>query len=621
MEPPRESDPETSAAASAGPDTPTVRATPAEIAAGGAGAPLPSHVGRHRVRARLGAGGFGDVLLAHDPVLDREVAVKVLHAGSEADRDRVERFLREARAAARLEHPNVVHVHEVGWDQGRPFIVMELVRGRDLSKAAASGGIGPRRAAELLRDVARAVEAAHALGIVHRDIKPSNILLGADGRPRLTDFGLARDLRAAGNTERGIVVGTPAYLAPEQIEEPGGAADDTVADALTPRVGDSPAGAAAAGGAAAGAGPKDPAPRAGPRADIYALGAVLYELVAGRPPFKGSTTARLLRAVLLEPPARPRTLRPDVPEALEAIALRCLEKEPERRYPSAAALALDLERFLADAPVEAAGPEAAASAGRRRLRASALAVALGAALGGLAILVYASGPPPAPPAAAVAAPAPAGGLEIGLEVVPVLVPAAGFDPARIRTGVAHDGPVREGDGIRFEVALDRPAHVYLFNIDGAGRAYCLFPAAYADFYRVLVERGRLARPPLANPLPAGRVALPTPVPTVGPDAWFRFDATPGVERYLLFAAPEAVPDLEALARATAPDAAPEASLGAASRLVEKAETFRGSYRIEVGTAPAEVRLPETPDRLLSGLAARLRGRGAVVWEHAVRHDP
>jgi tetratricopeptide (TPR) repeat protein/predicted Ser/Thr protein kinase len=274
------------------------------------------HIPGHEVRELLGRGGMGVVYKAWHRRLQRPVAVKMLLAGAYAKPQELERFLREAETVAGLQHANIVQVHEAGDVDGRPYFTMEFVEGGSLAQKLAGTPQPARQAAALVASVAEAVHAAHQRGIVHRDLKPGNILLTADGTPKLTDFGLARHLEGtAGLTQSGVPVGTPSYMAPEQAE-----------------------------GKARGV---------GPAADTYALGAILYELLTGRPPFWAETAAASLQHVLTEDPVPPSRLNPQVPRDLETICLKCLHKEPERRYASAAALAEDLRRFLADEPIRA----------------------------------------------------------------------------------------------------------------------------------------------------------------------------------------------------------------------------------------------------------------------------
>ncbi len=265
----------------------------------------------------LGKGGMGIVHRAFDPRLERHVAVKVLSAADRTNPEMIARFWREARTAGSLRHPGIVGVHEVGASDGVPFVVMELVEGTSLSDhlPALSGRPASERAA-LLRDAARAVAHAHAHGIVHRDIKPSNIMIDTTGRPRVLDFGLARRIDEPTTlTATGQMVGTPGYMAPEQIDRAMG--------------------------------------EVGPPSDVFAFGAILYELLTGTRAFESDSTAGLIHQVLFADPKRPVERNPSTPRDLETICLRCLDKEPKRRYRDAGALADDLDRWLAGEPIEA----------------------------------------------------------------------------------------------------------------------------------------------------------------------------------------------------------------------------------------------------------------------------
>jgi eukaryotic-like serine/threonine-protein kinase len=276
---------------------------------------LPEFPG-YEVQALLGQGGMGAVFRARQPRLNRLVALKVMLSGVYAGRDERGRFQREAEAVAGLQHPNVVQIYDVGESSGRPYFTMELLEGGSLARHLAGIPQPSRQAAELLATLAGAVQFAHQGGIVHRDLKPSNVLLAADGTPKLSDFGLARRLDGgAGLTRSGLVLGTPSYMAPEQ------ARGDTQA--------------------------------VGPAVDIYALGAILYELLTGRPPFRSETAAETVRQVIDQDPAPPSRLNAKVPRDLETICLKCLDKVPGRRYASAAAFADDLLHFRRGEPISA----------------------------------------------------------------------------------------------------------------------------------------------------------------------------------------------------------------------------------------------------------------------------
>jgi WD40 repeat protein len=268
------------------------------------------------VEGILGHGGMGIVYRAVDLRLNRPVALKMVLGGSFALPAQRQRFLREAESIAAISHPNIVQVHNAGETDGRPWFTMELVAGGSLSQKINGTPQPVRRSAELVASIARAIAVAHARGIVHRDLKPGNILMSADGTPKVTDFGLARWTdQGAGTTLTGSPLGTPSYMAPEQAR---GASGDI-----------------------------------GAATDVYALGAVLYELLTGRAPFKAESSTATIQQVLTIEPAPPARLNPRVPRDLETICLKCLNKERSRRYTTAAELADDLERFLRYEPIRA----------------------------------------------------------------------------------------------------------------------------------------------------------------------------------------------------------------------------------------------------------------------------
>jgi WD40 repeat protein len=272
-------------------------------------------VGRFRIRTRLGAGSFGVVYLAYDPQLDRDVALKMPLPGTLDDPQRVERFLREARAAAQLRHPHIVPVYEAGGQPPDCYIASQFIPGRPLAAALAEGPLDCGQAARVVRELAEALAYAHGLGIVHRDVKPANVMLDGQGRAHLMDFGLAHR-RDSGDklTQEGALLGTPAYMAPEQVA--------------------------------------GPAPSAAPAGDQYSLGVVLYELLCGQTPFDGPPEVVLFNAVHTEPPP-PRRVKPQVPRDLETVCLKALAKEPARRYADCQALADDLRRWLEGEPIRA----------------------------------------------------------------------------------------------------------------------------------------------------------------------------------------------------------------------------------------------------------------------------
>jgi hypothetical protein len=266
----------------------------------------------YEVLGIVGKGGFGRVHRARQVGLNRVVALKVILLGEHADAAERQRFRREAEVIARLQHPHIVQVYEVGEHAGRPFFAMEYCPGGSLAEQLARSPLEPAPAAALVERLASAMHAAHQKGVVHRDLKPANVLLGSDGKPRITDFGLAKKLDEHGQTRTGAILGTPSYMAPEQA-----------------------------------AGKKE----VGPAADVYALGAVLYECLTGRPPFKAATSFDTILQVIGDEPVPPRQLNAKVPKDLETICLKCLHKEQARRYASAAELAADLKRWQAGEPI------------------------------------------------------------------------------------------------------------------------------------------------------------------------------------------------------------------------------------------------------------------------------
>ncbi len=293
---------------------------------GGARSSISGRVGRYNIERELGRGGMGVVYQAHDTQLGRTVALKMISAcrfASEAD---IERFRGEAKLAAGLSHPGIVPIYEADEWQGLPFFTMGLVEGISLAELIRKQPLNPNSAARLLKKIAAAVAFAHANGIIHRDLKPANVLLarnegsslhGREGyEPAITDFGLAKRLNAEEHlTTTGQVLGTPAYMSPEQAS----GSRATVGEA----------------------------------SDIYSLGAILYAMLAGRPPFLADSPVEVILQVMETDPPLLQRLNPAIPQEIEAICLKCLEKKPEHRYLSAQALVSDLERFLQQEPPEA----------------------------------------------------------------------------------------------------------------------------------------------------------------------------------------------------------------------------------------------------------------------------
>jgi len=302
---------------------------------------IPRDFGSYELIEEIGRGGMGVVFKARQKGLERTVAIKMILASHLASAEHVRRFQIEAKAAASLRHPHIVHIHEVGQLHGQHYFAMEYIEGVSLARRIARGPTDVETAARLVSKVARAVSHLHQQGIVHRDLKPSNILLDADGEPYVTDFGLAK-VFAAGTetTTTGVIAGTPSYMAPEQA---------------IGRSGD-----------------------VGPTCDVYSLGAILYELLTGRPAFRADTPLDTLLQVLAREPTRPRRLNRRIPRALELICLKCLDKSPRNRYPSAQALADDLDHFLKGEALDARPPHLEQEFVRWVRREPALASRLGA---------------------------------------------------------------------------------------------------------------------------------------------------------------------------------------------------------------------------------------------------
>ncbi len=283
-------------------------------------ASIPQQVGEYEILEEIGRGGMGVVYRARHRHLQRLVALKMLLGGSFALHDERVRFRAEAEAVARLQHPHIVQIYEVGEydaDAGlpRPYFTLEFVEGGNLAARVAGRPQAPRQAAAWIETLARATHYAHGQGIIHRDLKPGNVLLTADGQPKICDFGVAKLLVHSDlKTQSGMVIGTAEFMAPEQA-----------------------------------AGQR----HIGPAADIYALGAILYTLLTGRPPFQGPSPLHTLEQVRNLEPVTPGRLQPRIPRDLETICLKCLEKAPAKRYASAFDLADDLRKFLGDEPIRA----------------------------------------------------------------------------------------------------------------------------------------------------------------------------------------------------------------------------------------------------------------------------
>lgn len=272
------------------------------------------YFGDYEILEEIARGGMGVVYKARQASLNRTVALKMILAGELARAEDVQRFRTEAEAAANLQHPSIVAIHEVGEHGGQHYFSMDYIEGQNLAELVKDGPLPPRRAAELLKAIAEAIHYAHQRGTLHRDIKPHNVLIDTAGKPHVTDFGLAKRIeRDSGLTQTGAVMGSPAYMPPEQAS----GKHDLV----------------------------------GPQSDVYSLGATLYKLLTGQTPFGGDSSMATLQKVMQENPAPPSKLNPSVPKDLETVCLKCLEKKPERRYGSARDLAEELGRFLDHEPI------------------------------------------------------------------------------------------------------------------------------------------------------------------------------------------------------------------------------------------------------------------------------
>src|SRR5499426_3051698 len=274
----------------------------------------PKRLGNYELLEKIAQGGMGVVYKARHAGLDRVVALKMIRSGILATPKDVERFQREARSAAKLHHPSIVTIHDIGEQEGQHYYTMDYVPGENLTERARNRPFSPRQAAEITADVAAAIHYAHQQGVLHRDIKPANVILTPEQQPRVLDFGLALILADDSTlTQTGTPVGSPPYMPPEQAAGQTGCIDA--------------------------------------RSDVYGLGALLYELLTGHPPFRAASTMETLRLVIENEAVPPRRLNPALPPDLETICLKCLEKAPDRRYQTAQELGEELGRFIRDEPI------------------------------------------------------------------------------------------------------------------------------------------------------------------------------------------------------------------------------------------------------------------------------
>ncbi|MGE3821020.1 MAG: protein kinase [Isosphaeraceae bacterium] len=483
-----------------------------------AASPRPSRivVPGYEVLGLLGEGGMGAVYQARDRRLKRLVALKVLRGGATASTSLRERIRAEAEAVARLQHPHIVQIFEFNeWqppdgDAALPFLALEYVSGGGLDSVLARGPLELSEAARLVGVLARAVHAAHEAGVVHRDLKPANVLLGPNvpgssgnfpfGFPKVSDFGLSLLLDVdQRQTASGTVMGTPAYMAPEQAE---GRAD------------------------------------VGPAADVWALGVILYEALTGRVPFRGDSVLTTLELIRKTTPAPPRRLRGEVTCDLEAICLKCLEKSPTDRHETAAALADDLDRFLAGTPIHRSAPRSTPRVGGTWRGLAAAGATIVAAL--LAASTWWPVKPSSPARSAPTVIRPRS--TVARRAVPeyqgwvdVKVWRPG-EPAR-RLGDPGALPLHGGDLFRVEARIEPAAYLYLFWIDSGGSVVPVFPWRPGNWEERTAEES-----------PRDRLELP-----LSADAgWSLDDAPDGMETLLLLARPTPLPgDLGALKSALA----------------------------------------------------------------------
>jgi hypothetical protein len=427
-------------------------------------AALPRSFGDFELLEEVARGGMGVVFKARQRSLNRIVAVKMILHGALAAPDALCRFEREARAAAALDHANILPVHEFGQTEGFPFLVMPFVEGEDLKALVKKHGPRPwLEAVALLLPVAEAVQHAHQAGIIHRDLKPENVLIDRQGRLRVTDFGLAKHCGEAGPTQDGQIMGTPAYMAPEQA------------------VGDSR--------------------HVGPEADVYGLGGILFFLLTSNPPFVGKTLSEVLLKVVNEPAASPRTFNAEIPAAVEAAVLCCLEKDPASRFPGVATL-LDALRSASGKPTDVRvalpgrPPAPTAWSGSATLRPApavrrakapsrrvlalvgflALAVALGAVLGTWHKLGWRAGPQSAPP------PSEGQTKDTGRTAEVADIPEPSRDDFLVTVELLGadrraDGvlQMRRGNVVQLRIGVDRDAYVGVWTVDPHGTIVQLFP--------------------------------------------------------------------------------------------------------------------------------------------------
>jgi serine/threonine protein kinase len=436
--------------------------------------PLPRTFGRYVIRERLGKGGMGAVYLADDTQLERPVALKVaLFQGAEGSAF-AQRFQREAKAAAGLRHPGICKVYDCDAMDGIHYFTMEYVRGRPLSQLLKeTGPLEPQRAADLIGRVAEALAAAHRAGVVHRDLKPANVVLDEAGMPVVIDFGLARRRQDLSLTATGDVCGTPKFMSPEQIN----------------------------------------GQEVGPAGDVYSLGATLYQLLTGRPPFEADTMTQLAYRIAHEPPEPPSRLRPGIDPGLEAICLKALAKTPTERFASMDEMAAALQRYLSVAPTEPLHPKPPPPSRRRRLvMLAALLLLAGAAAVGFAIWHGKQGN---------------SGADGPLPPLKGSVDLLVWAKEQKRTLRLRDDavlPLSLDDEVAVEVELNRPAYPYVIWINTEGEAQPIYPWKSGKWDERPAEERSLERlrrpdPPLFWPMKKGQPGMETMLLLVREEPW------------------------------------------------------------------------------------------------------
>jgi serine/threonine protein kinase len=526
----------------ADPDSPPEATLPGSPVAS-AVVPLPPISG-YEVLDILGQGGMGIVYKARDRKLDRLVALKMVRTDSVPTSGQLARFQIEARAAARLKHPNIVQIYEVGQDRDVPYLTLEYIEGSSLASKIQGQPWQPRAAARLVATLARAVQHAHDQGVLHRDLKPANVLLDAQGQPHLTDFGLARWLQPAGpgNTLSGDLLGSPPYMPPEQ------------AAGRTEQI--------------------------GPASDIFGLGAILYELLTGRAPYSGKDLNEVRLQAIQARFLPPRQLNPKVPRVLERTCLKALAASPTDRYPSAAALADELDHFVT-------WPR------RRGLLVGAVLLLVVVLLSGLALL----------PSRKKAEVKPL----TGELIVELCLPQEGSRRRRVEEVGAL--PALPGEWAHIEARVSEPAYVYLLWLDSQGNVVPLYPWNLDK-----VKLDLTSPPPPQQP----QVVVQSPIdPNGEEDRGWRLDKHEGLETVLLLARRTPLPDPIQLATVIG-DRLPPTTYHSPQEVVLRGFDSAGIEQVKMSRHRGFDREAEGRDNPMLGLMNRLRDQAGFEVVRAVR---